>query len=165
MQSMAFMVDVFIQLCNFINRNLLLKQLAIIVSRKISHSARIAALSINFAIRALSVFIYLSQANKGAPLCASNLMLRAAADMQRQFAIFCGAGVCGFSPFHLFSAATEFVQQSNQILFPLSTFSQCVFCAWAHSVSFFSSSAGGRCVLSLKGLEHALLCKSAPRSI
>jgi hypothetical protein len=43
MQSMAFLVDVFIHLCNFICRNLILKQLNIIVSRKISHSARIAA--------------------------------------------------------------------------------------------------------------------------
>jgi hypothetical protein len=105
MQSMAFLVDVFIHLCNFICRNLLLKQLAILVSRKISHSARIAALSINFAIRALSVFIYLSQANKGAPLCASNLMLRAAADMQHQFALFVGPACVAFRLFTFLAGA------------------------------------------------------------
>jgi hypothetical protein len=149
--------------------HLLLKQLAIIVSRKISHGARIA-LSINFAIRALSVFIYLSQANKGAPLCAaSNLMLRAAADMQHQFALFCGSACVAFRLFTFLdargsriSATIEPNPFASLDLFPMSFVSGKYSVA---SVSFFPHlRAAGALSFVRSGLEHALLCKSAPKS-
>lgn len=134
------------------------------------NTEQIIALSINLAIRAVSaVFTFHRHLCPLESLRASNLMLGYATPTRRsRFALF--VGVCGFSPFFTKCYRISARIESNQILSSLDLFRAPFVSARQgkyRRTSFFSLK-GGRCSRWLfvprRGLEHALLCNSAPRS-